>query len=169
MLTPVRSRQFKRDIRRTRKRGKDLSRLRLLLDALIRRTPLAASHLDHPLGGPWKGYREIHIEPDWLLIYRVTGDDLHLVRTGSHTDLFDSWTQFDVGARLAACRPLEGQGESKRSPGLMPQRLTVPALSSSTRFTGSPDEMLFRLLGWVSVAMLAMAPSARMKSMSSDT
>lgn len=44
---------------------------------------------DHPLRGVWKGYREFHIEPDWLLIYRVKGDELHLVRTGSHADLFN--------------------------------------------------------------------------------
>ncbi len=44
---------------------------------------------DHPLRGIWKSYREFHIEPEWLLIYRVKGDELHLVRTGSHADLFD--------------------------------------------------------------------------------
>ena len=88
MLTPVRSSQFKRDIRKTRKRGKDLSKLRRLLDLLIRQVPLAAPYSDHPLRGLWKGYREIHIEPDWLLIYQVFGEELHLVRTGSHSDLF---------------------------------------------------------------------------------
>ena len=88
MLTPVRSSQFKRDVRKTRKRGKDLSKLRRLLDILIRQAPLATQYSDHPLRGPWKGYREIHIEPDWLLIYRVSGEELHLVRTGSHSDLF---------------------------------------------------------------------------------
>ncbi len=88
MLTPVRSSQFKRDIRKTRKRGKDLSKLRRLLDLLIRQEPLPAHYSDHPLRGLWKGYREIHIEPDWLLIYRVSREELHLVRTGSHSDLF---------------------------------------------------------------------------------
>jgi mRNA interferase YafQ len=43
---------------------------------------------DHPLGGEWKSFRECHIEPDWLLIYKIDGDDLHLVRTGTHSDLF---------------------------------------------------------------------------------
>ena len=88
MLTPVRSTQFKRDVRRAKKRGRDLTRLRVVLASLIRQEPLTARHLDHPLRGIWKGYRETHIEPDWLLIYRVTGSELRLVRTGSHADLF---------------------------------------------------------------------------------
>ena len=88
MLTPVRSTQFKRDVRRAKKRGRDLTRLRTLLESLIRQEPLTARHLGHPLRGIWKGYREAHIEPDWLLIYRVEANALLLVRTGSHSDLF---------------------------------------------------------------------------------
>ena len=88
MLTPVRSTQFKRDVRRAKKRGRDLTRLRTLLESLIRQEPLTARHLDHPLRGIWKGYREAHIEPDRLLIYRVEANALLLVRTGSHSDLF---------------------------------------------------------------------------------
>lgn len=88
MLTPIRSSQFKRDVRKTRKRGKDLSKLRRMLEMLIRRSLLAPRYADHPLRGPWKGYREVHIEPDWLLIYRISGEELHLVRTGSHSELF---------------------------------------------------------------------------------
>ena len=42
---------------------------------------------DHPPGGDWKHFRDCHIEPDWLLIYKIDGDDLHLVRTGTHSDL----------------------------------------------------------------------------------
>ena len=80
MLTPVRSTQFKRDVRRVEKRGKDLSRLRTLLSLLsllIERKPLPAYYSDHPLKGNWKGYRDAHIEPDWLLLYRVVGNELH--------------------------------------------------------------------------------------------
>ena len=88
MLIPVRSMQFKRDVRRAKKRGRDLTRLRTLLESLIRQEPLTARYLDHPLRGIWKGYREAHIEPDWLLIYRVEANALLLVRTGSHSDLF---------------------------------------------------------------------------------
>ncbi len=88
MLTPVRSTQFKRDVKRVKKRGKDLSKLRILLSLLIERKPLPAYYSDHPLKGDWKGYRDAHIEPDWLLLYRVIGNELHLARTGSHADLF---------------------------------------------------------------------------------
>ena len=89
MLTPVRSTQFKRDVRKAKKRGRDLSKLRSVLASLIRQEPLTARYLDHPLRGIWKGYREAHIEPDRLLIYRVVGNELRLVRTGSHADLFN--------------------------------------------------------------------------------
>ena len=87
-LKPIRSSRFKRDVKRVGKRGKDLTKLRSLLESLIRREPLPESHRDHPLHGSWKGYREVHIEPDWLLIYRVEGTELRLARTGSHADLF---------------------------------------------------------------------------------
>lgn len=89
MLRLVRSSQFKRDVRKARKRGKDLSKLRRLLDILIQQAPMVAKHLDHPLRGSWIGYRELHIEPDWLLIYRIRDEELHLVRTGPHADLFN--------------------------------------------------------------------------------
>lgn len=88
MLTPVRSSQFKRDVRKARVRGKDLTKLRSFLSSLIVQEPLSARHRDHPLRGIWKGYREAHLEPDWLVIYRVEGDELRLVRTGTHSDLF---------------------------------------------------------------------------------
>lgn len=65
-----------------------MTRLRALLESLIRQEPLTARHLDHPLRGIWKGYREAHVEPDRLLIYRIAGNELRLVRTGSHADLF---------------------------------------------------------------------------------
>ena len=90
MLTPVRSTQFKRDVKRVKKRGKDLSKLRMLLSLLIERKPLPAYYSDHPLKGNWRGYRDAHIEPDWLLLYRVVGNELHLARTGSHADLFQA-------------------------------------------------------------------------------
>ncbi len=88
MLIAVRSSRFKRDVRRAKARGKDLRKLRRLLESLIEEEPLSARHRDHPLRGIWKGYREAHIEPDWLVIYRVKGSELHLVRTGTHSDLF---------------------------------------------------------------------------------
>ena len=89
MLTPVRSAQFRRDVKRVEKRGKDMGKLRAVLILLINSEELPERLHDHPLRGDWKGYRDLHLEPDWLLIYRVTGEELHLARTGSHADLFD--------------------------------------------------------------------------------
>ena len=66
-----------------------MNRLRVMLESLIRQEPMTARNLDHPLRGVWRSYREAHVEPDWLLIYRVEGNELHLVRTGSHADLFE--------------------------------------------------------------------------------
>ncbi|SHM23911.1 type II toxin-antitoxin system mRNA interferase toxin, RelE/StbE family [Vreelandella subglaciescola] len=88
MLTPVRTRQFKRDVKRLQKRAKDMAKLRELLGLLIEQKPLPDAYQDHALRGNWKGYRDAHIEPDWLLLYRVDGDELQLARMGSHTDLF---------------------------------------------------------------------------------
>jgi len=88
MLTPVQSTQFKKDVKKARKRGKDLSKLKSLLSLLIHQTPLPEAYQDHPLRGSWKGYRDAHIEPDWLLLYRVDGEELQLARTGTHADLF---------------------------------------------------------------------------------
>ena len=89
MRNPVRSGQFKRDVKTAEKRGKDLHKLRELLMFLIEGKPLPPEYLDHPLKGNWKGYRDAHIEPDWLLIYRVAGEDLYLARTGTHADVFE--------------------------------------------------------------------------------
>jgi mRNA interferase YafQ len=66
-----------------------MSKLRDAILLLVADAPLPERYRDHPLRGNWKGYRDAHIEPDWLLIYRIVGDELHLVRTGSHADLFD--------------------------------------------------------------------------------
>jgi len=66
-----------------------MSKLRELILLLLAEHPLPERYRDHPPRGNWKGYRDVHIEPDWLLIYRIAGDELHLVRTGSHAHLFD--------------------------------------------------------------------------------
>jgi len=88
VLTIVRSASFKRDVERARRRGKDLDKLRGVLATLIAGKPVPQSYRDHPLKGDWKGYRDLHIDPDWLLIYRVVNNELQLARTGSHSDLF---------------------------------------------------------------------------------
>ncbi len=89
MRIPVRSGQFKRDVRLAEKRGKDLNKLRTLLELLIAEMSLPPRYKDHPLKGDWTGFRDAHIESDWLLIYRVRDNELQLARTGNHTDLFE--------------------------------------------------------------------------------
>ena len=89
MLIPVRSSRFKRDMRRAMARGKDLAKLQSLLESLIKQEKLQGRYRDHRLQGGWQGYREAHLESDWLVIYRVHGDELQLARTGTHSDLFD--------------------------------------------------------------------------------
>ena len=65
-----------------------MAKLRDLILLLAEGTPLLLNYKDHSLGGDWNHYRDSHIEPDWLLLYRVDGNDLYLVRTGTHADLF---------------------------------------------------------------------------------
>ncbi|MBS1859661.1 MAG: type II toxin-antitoxin system YafQ family toxin [Acidobacteria bacterium] len=65
-----------------------MAKLREIILLLVEGKPLQARHKDHPLSGEWNHSRDCHIEPDWLLIYRVHRDDLYLVRTGTHSDLF---------------------------------------------------------------------------------
>ncbi len=85
----ARTTQFKRDVKRMKKRGKSLEKLRAIVEQLASGQTLSPQHRDHSLHGKYKNYRECHIEPDWLLIYRLTSEELLLVRTGSHADLFE--------------------------------------------------------------------------------
>jgi mRNA interferase YafQ len=93
MRTPEYSTQFRRDVKRAAKRGKDMDKLKDLLSLLIAAEPLPPRYKDHPLKQNWLGYRDAHIEPDWVLIYAlVEGADGPIVRferTGTHADLFD--------------------------------------------------------------------------------
>jgi mRNA interferase YafQ len=89
MRTPEYSTQFRRDVKRAEKRGKEMGKLKELLTLLISGEPLPARYKDHPLKQNWSGYRDAHIEPDWLLIYFVSDLVVRFERTGSHSDLFD--------------------------------------------------------------------------------
>jgi len=80
--------QFKKDIKRQIKQGKDQRKLIAVVEALLAGKALPPRSRDHPLKGAWKGRRDCHIEPDWILIYRRTADELRLERTGTHSDLF---------------------------------------------------------------------------------
>lgn len=82
------SSQFKRDRRLCQKRGYDMALLEAVVDTLRIPAPLPPKNKDHGLSGGWAGNQECHIQPDWLLIYRVSGNELYLVRTGTHSDLF---------------------------------------------------------------------------------
>lgn len=79
---------FERDVRRINKRGKDLDKLEAIVNLLQAQEQLPARCRPHPLRGNWTGYWDCHVEPDWILLYKVTDQALMLVRTGSHADLF---------------------------------------------------------------------------------
>lgn len=81
--------QFKKDYKKVKKQNKDLSKLRTVIEKLSSGKLLEPIYRDHPLSGNWKNHRDCHIEPDWILIYRITAEDLYLERTGSHSDLFN--------------------------------------------------------------------------------
>ena len=83
------SKQFSNEVKKAKKRGKDLERLKAIGSSLIADKRLNEKHRDHALIGHWKGSRECHIEPDWLLIYTLEEDLLRLEGTGTHSDLFD--------------------------------------------------------------------------------
>lgn len=90
MLNILLSRQFKRDLKSARKRGFDLTELSPIVNMLAEQKTLAPKYRDHKLSGNYDGFRECHIKPDWLLIYRIDEDELELFlfRTGTHSDLF---------------------------------------------------------------------------------
>lgn len=82
--------RFKKDLKRIGKQGKDLDRLEAVVNVLRDRERLPPERCDHALKGGWKGYRECHIQPDWLLIYALDEETVRLARTGSHAELFES-------------------------------------------------------------------------------
>ncbi len=91
MLDIIVSSQFKKDLKKVKKQGKDPEKIDAIIEVLQNEAPLHSKHCDHDLIGIWKGYRECHITPDWLLIYKICNGSvrvLRLSRTGSHSDLF---------------------------------------------------------------------------------
>ena len=91
MLKVVASNRFKKDLKIAHKRGLDLTLLNQVVEKLARQEVLPTSLRDHALTGQWSNYRECHIKPDWLLVYRIDEDkvELFLFRTGTHADLFN--------------------------------------------------------------------------------
>jgi mRNA interferase YafQ len=88
MKTIRRTFQFKRDVKRMQRQGREVGKLKITLEALVQGEPLVEKFRDHVLVGQYKGTRECHMEPDWLLIYELAETEIVLIRTGSHSDLF---------------------------------------------------------------------------------
>jgi mRNA interferase YafQ len=89
MKTPVYTTQFKRDFKKMKKRGKDEQKLRQIAEKLLVGQALDSKHRNHLLVGNYIGRNECHIEPDWLLIYKLEESRVIFERTGTHTDLFN--------------------------------------------------------------------------------
>jgi len=89
MLTLRRISQFKKDYKRCIKRRYEIVKLHTVIELLTNDKKLDARYRDHSLLGEYRDCRESHIEPDWLLIYKLTENELILIRTGTHTDLFE--------------------------------------------------------------------------------
>lgn len=87
-LTPTN--QFKKDYKLAIRRGRNPQKLSAVLEVLCAEHELSAKYKDHALTNSkkYKDVRECHIEPDWLLIYRIDENSVHLIRTGTHSDLF---------------------------------------------------------------------------------
>jgi len=81
--------QFKKDLKRAKKRGKDRDKLERIVEKIVAGEPLDLRHKPHRLSGDWSPCWECHIEPDWLLIWDEDETCVVLTRTGSHADLFD--------------------------------------------------------------------------------
>ena len=80
---------FRKDVKRMRKRSKDITKLEDVVECLVKGIALKERHKPHPLIGNWKPLWDLHIEPDWVLIYQVTDEEVYLAATGTHADLFE--------------------------------------------------------------------------------
>jgi len=88
MKTLANTSQFKKDVKLMKKRGKNFEKFKQIIENLVMEIALDERYRDHALIGQYKGTRECHIEPDWLLIYETAETEIVLIRTGSHADLF---------------------------------------------------------------------------------
>ncbi|EGP4752114.1 type II toxin-antitoxin system YafQ family toxin [Enterococcus faecium] len=90
MLNIFYTSQFKKDYKKAKKQGKDLNKLKEVLSFLQKGYSLPENYRDHSLTGNYIGFRECHISPDWLLIYKIDNSQLMLIvaRLGSHSELF---------------------------------------------------------------------------------
>ena len=89
MKTLSRTSQFKKDVKRIKKRGRSLDKLRNTIEKLANGEELESKYHEHILQGQYATIRECHIEPNWLLLYKLSKTELILIRTGTHADLFE--------------------------------------------------------------------------------
>ncbi len=88
MLKPVYLRKFEKEVEKSKKRGKDIAKLKDIMTHLIKEHALPSHNRNHKLKGDYIGYWECHIEPDWLLVYKKTDTEIIFARIGTHSDLF---------------------------------------------------------------------------------
>lgn len=89
MLKPIYTKKFKKDLKKIDNSGqKDIEKFKDVVRKLINQEILHEKYKDHALGGNYKGRRDCHIEPDWILIYKITSDTIIFERIGSHSELF---------------------------------------------------------------------------------
>ena len=81
--------KFKSDYKRANKQNRDISKLKEVIISLSNNETLEKKYRDHSLSGKLKKYRDCHVEPDWILIYQLTDNELNLIRLGSHAELFE--------------------------------------------------------------------------------
>jgi mRNA interferase YafQ len=89
MLIPIFERRFLKEVQKAQKRGKDMEKLKDIVQLLLSEKVLPAKNRNHKLKGNFSGYWECHIEPDWLLVYKLKKTEVIFARMGTHSDLFD--------------------------------------------------------------------------------
>ncbi len=87
MLIPITTTQFEKDVKKAKKQGKEIGKLKKVMKCLIDEVPLPPQNKDHKLTGNYCHHHECHISPDWLLIYKATKIEIIFERTGSHSEL----------------------------------------------------------------------------------
>jgi len=88
MLQPEYSNSFKRDYKKIKKQNKDICLMKEIMEDLVNGKPLPPKNRDHALAGNYAGYRSCHIQPDWVLIYKIMGNMIVFSRTGSHSKVY---------------------------------------------------------------------------------
>lgn len=90
MLSLKKATQFKKDYKKYKYSGRyDINKLKDVMKKLINEEVLEEKYKDHPLKGKYSDFRECHIEPDWLLMYKIENEFIIFIRTGSHSELFN--------------------------------------------------------------------------------